>query len=128
MKHYDPEIAPDPEAWLELDELERIQLVERHHRAARIKLPNANVHAVFHAMVENQIAEGLGAVVAAMARLMGEGLSRHDALHAIGSVSATQLYEAMKTQHQAHGGTAKARYEAALERLTARQWLRQDTN
>ena len=72
---------PDPSAWLVLDEQERIQLAEAHHRAAHIKLPNVKAHACFHPIVENQIAEGLESVVRAMARLMNEGLSRHEALH-----------------------------------------------
>jgi hypothetical protein len=119
---YDPEVAPDPTEWLALDGEERIQLAEVHHRASRIKLPNAKVHAVFHAIVENQIAEGLEPVVRAMARLQHEGLSRHDALHAIGSVSAEHLFEAMKSKSQDAASTAQARYNAAVERLTAKSW------
>ena len=122
MTRYDPEIAPDPSEWLALDEQERIQLAEVHHRFARIKLPNAKVHAVFHAIVENQVAEGLEPVVRAMARLQREGLSRHDALHAIGSVSAEHVFEAMKLKDQDAASTAQARYNAAVERLTARSW------
>ena len=79
MTRYDPGVAPDPAEWLALDEQERIELAEAHHRAARIELPNAKVHAVFHTIVENQIAGGLESVVRAMARLQHEGLSRHDA-------------------------------------------------
>lgn len=122
MTRYDPDFAPDPTSWLALDEQERIERVETHHRAARIKLPNAKVHAVFHAIVENQIAEGLESVVRAMARLQHEGLSRHDALHAIASVSAGQIFEAMKSKHQDAADTAQARYDAAVERLTAKSW------
>ncbi len=122
MTHYDPEVAPDPIEWLALEELERIHLAEVHHRTARIKLPNAKVHAVFHAIVENQIAEGLEPVVRAMARLQSEGLSRHDALHAIGSVSAEHFFEAMKSKSQDDATTTQARYNAAVERLTAKSW------
>jgi hypothetical protein len=122
VRHYDPEVPPDPSAWLALDEQERIQLAEAHHRAAHIKLPNVKAHACFHAIVENQIAEGLDSVVRAMARLMNEGLSRHDALHAIGSVIADQLYEAMHTEDKDFANTAQARYDAAVERLTAKEW------
>jgi hypothetical protein len=122
VTHYDPDIAPDPADWLALDEDERIQLAEAHHRAARIKLPNAKVHAVFHTIVENQIAEGLKPIVRAMARLQGEGLSRHDALHAIGSVSAGQFFEAMKSKAPDDASVTQARYNAAVERLTAKSW------
>lgn len=89
VKHYDPDIAPNPIEWLALDEQERIQLVEGHHRAARVKLPNIKAHACFHAIVENHIADGLEPVARAMARLTNEGLTRHDALHAIASVVAS---------------------------------------
>lgn len=66
---YDPARQPDPAQWLALDQQERIQLAEAHHIAAKIALPDARLHACFHAIVENQIAEGLDSVVRAMARL-----------------------------------------------------------
>jgi post-segregation antitoxin (ccd killing protein) len=59
-----------------------------------------------------------------MARLTVEGLSRHDALHAIGSVVAQHLYEAMHAKDEDTSATAQARYNAAVERLTAKEWLR----
>ncbi|NDZ13530.1 hypothetical protein C7T35_11440 [Variovorax sp. WS11] len=118
MKVYDPELAPDPREWLELDEDERIALAETHHRAARIRLPNARVHACFHAIVENQIAEGCLYVVRAMVRLQSEGLSRHDALHAIGNVLAELLHKAATTETE----FSSTRYEAAVGRMTAKAW------
>lgn len=120
--HYDPEVLPVAAEWVELDEKERILLIEAHHRAARIKLPNAKMHAVFHAIVENQIAENLEPVVRAMARLQHEGLSRHDAVHAIGSVSAEHVFEAMKSKSPDHESTTQARFNAAVERLSANSW------
>ena len=122
MTHYDPEFAPDPIEWLALDEQERIQLAEAHHHDARIELPNAKIHAVFHAIVENQIAESLEPVVRAMARLESEGLSRHDSLHAIGSVSVEHFFQAMKSKNQDDASTTQALYNAAVERLTAKSW------
>jgi hypothetical protein len=41
MEEYNPGCAPEPESWLELDEQERIALVETYHRVARIKLPKS---------------------------------------------------------------------------------------
>ena len=58
MQRYDPLEAPDPKEWLELDEQERIVLVQDYHRRARIRLPNKKVHATLHAIVEAQIALG----------------------------------------------------------------------
>lgn len=122
MSSYDPDRAPNPEQWLALDERERIHLAEEYHRAKRIKLPNAAAHAVFHAIVENQLAENLEPVVRAMARLTAEGLSRHESIHAIASVLAEHINELFSgkadEQHSA------AVYCAAVERLTARAWLR----
>ena len=125
MTHYDPEVEPDSAKWLALDEQERLRLAESHHRAARVKLPNVKAHAAFHVIVENQIAEGLEPVVRAMARLMKQGLSRHDALHAVGSVVANYFFEAMKTEDQEFCNSVQARYNAELERLTAEDWKRE---
>jgi len=58
MKPYDPPEPPDPEQWRSIDEQMQIQLVRDYHRRARIRLPNAMVHAVVHVAVENQIALG----------------------------------------------------------------------
>ena len=71
-----------------MDEAERIRLVEHYHRTARIKLPSVKAHSTFHVIVENQLAENVEPVVRAMNRLTNEGLTRHDALHAIASVLA----------------------------------------
>lgn len=45
---------------------------------------------------------------------MSEGLSRHDAPHAIGSVLAGYLYESAKENVQVSACDAQARYDAAL--------------
>ena len=122
MDRYDPEVKPDPAEWLELDEQERIMLVEDYHRAERIELPNVKVHAVIHSVVENQIAEGISTVVLAMDRLMGDGLDRHEALHAVGSVLAEHLYEAINAGSRKTSGSVQSRYEAELRLLTAKRW------
>lgn len=124
MRHYDPEVQPEPSEWLALDEQERIRLAAAHHRAARTKLPHVEIHAHFHVVVENQLAEQLEPVVRAMARLVKEGLSRHDAVHAIGSVVADHVFEAMHAKDENFADTAQARYTAAVERLTAKGWRR----
>ena len=125
MKLYDPKVAPSAAEWLALDEGERIQLAEAHHRIARVKLPNLKAHAVFHAIVENQIAGGLEPVIRAMDRLANEGLSRHEALHAVGSVLAEHLNETMSAKSQESASTGQARYNASVERLNAKEWRRQ---
>jgi len=120
MNRYDPSQAPDPVAWLELDEQERLDRVERHHRRTRIDLPNLTLHATIHVAVENQLATHDERAVRAFARLVNEGLSRHDAVHAIGSLVAEQIYDSLKLKDSPEA--LRARYYAALERLTAARW------
>lgn len=122
MDRYDPEVAPDREGWLSVDELERILLVEAYHRDARVDLPKQSrrIHASIHVAVENQLAENDEPVVRALARLMREGLSRHDAVHAIGSVVAESIYGALNQTETKE--TLRPRYYAAIERLTAAVW------
>jgi hypothetical protein len=124
MEAYNPECMPEPASWLELDEQERIVLVETYHRVARIKLPNVTAHAALHAIVENQIALNLDPVVRAMHRLGKEGLTRHDAVHAIGSVVAEHLFDMLKTNQNDDAAALQARYDAAVERLSAASWRR----
>ncbi len=124
VQPYDPEIAPDRAAWLALDEQERLELAETYHRQTRIQLPNAKAHAIFHAIVENQIAMGLDSVVRAMARLKAGGLTRHDAIHAIGSVLAEHVHEIFTEEVGDSANVSQSRYHAAVERLSASEWLR----
>ena len=124
MEAYNPERTPEPETWLGLDEQERIVLIETYHRGARIKLPNVTAHALLHAIVENQIALNLDPVVRAMHRLGKEGLTRHDAVHAIGSVVAEHLFDSVKTNQNDDAAALQARYYAAVERLSAASWRR----
>jgi len=121
MDSYDPD-TPRPSAdWLQTDEGERIELVSSYHRHKKIDLPNAQLHAVIHVVVENQLALGEEVVSQTLARLQREGLSRHDALHAIGSVLAADLYELMQESSEATGD-ARRRYLERLQKLTAKNW------
>jgi uncharacterized protein YoaH (UPF0181 family) len=122
MSHYDPAIAPEPREWLELDEQSRIALAEDYHNSANIKLPNVNLHSAFHVIVENQLAEGLQSTVTAVARLMAEGVSRHDAIHAIGSVLAEQIHQAAKSKDPNYGDGAQAWFDAKVAQLKAEDW------
>lgn len=121
MSAYDPDASPVPTVWLQTDEGERIELVSAYHRREKITLPNAKLHAVIHVIVENQIALGETIVIDTLARLQREGLGRHDALHAIGSVLAENLYELMQEDHES-AGTPYRTYLERLQKLTARSW------
>ena len=122
MNGCDPDITPDAKEWLALDEGERLALVEGYHRDARIALPRTarRLHATIHTVVENQLALNDEPVVRALGRLMEEGLSRHDAIHAIGSLVAEHVNDLLKLKDAPE--TSRARYYAAIERLTVAEW------
>ena len=120
MDTYSPKKAPDPEVWLELDEQERIALIEDYHEAKGIDLPNITLHAAIHAIVENQLAEGIEEVVETMQRLRKDGLTRHDCLHAIGAVLTEHMHHLMSGG--ATGDDPNAAYHSALRKLTAESW------
>lgn len=124
MHRYDPLQAPDAREWSEMDEQERIRLVEQYHRRAGVRLPNATAHAVIHAVIESQIALGDELPVRrTLQRLMAEGLDRHDALHAIGSVLAGHMHDLLTRPDTVSKADPNEAYYAALERLTAEDWL-----
>ena len=124
MRRYNPLEAPDPQEWLALGEEERLELVKDYHRRARIRLPNLALHAATHAIVETQIAlADETPALRTAARLMQEGLDRHEAIHAIGMVLMVRVYEVMKMKAPT-GADPKVTYFAELERLTAEEWRR----
>jgi hypothetical protein len=106
-----------------LDEGERMILVADYHKREKVKLPNWRLHAAIHTAVENQLAEGLPVPKETLQRLMAEGLGRHDAVHAIGSVLAAHMHRAL----QPDAGTEQTndRYYLELRELTAESWREQ---
>ena len=73
-----------------------------------------------HMVVENQLPSHDDSVVRALARLIKEGLTRHDAVHATGSVVAEQIYDLLELWDTPE--VSRARYYAAIERLSAAEW------
>jgi hypothetical protein len=123
---YDPLTEPNPREWLAMDEQQRIDLVLAYHRDAGLGGPRDKAHAVFHVIVENQIADDTLPVRRTAQRLMSEGLDRHDAIHAIGSVLAGNIHDRLR---EADSGSeldedASETYFAELEALTCEAWLR----
>lgn len=120
LTRYDPDRAPDPERWRAQDEMELMELVQRHHRREGIRLIDERVHASLHVMVENQVALGPQTPVAdAVARLMGEGMSRHDAIHAIGAVLQKHAFRAKS----AGVPVSREAYYADVRAVTKEAWL-----
>lgn len=124
---YDADVGPDPEGWLSSDEDERIEAVAEYHRSLREPhpaTPSPQLHAGIHATVEYQIALGDETPVkATLERLLREGLERHDAIHAIGSVLAEHMWTLMRDEVETPVGTDPSqRYYTALERLDVEAW------
>lgn len=119
---YDADVPPQAEAWLELSEDEQIQIVERYHERLRVDLPadRRMLHAMIHATVETQLAMQLPAVVDALARLQADGMNRHEALHAVGSVLVDHMHGLMVEERAPTDPNAS--YSEALHGLTAKSW------
>ena len=121
MKRYDPNNAPDPDEWLAIDEALRIDMVSSFHRRAGVRLPSLRSHSTIHVIIENQLAAAEPVVIETLERLQRDGLDRHDAIHAIGSVLAVYIYELMKGE-MPQGLDPNSEYFKGLEKLTAAGW------
>ena len=121
---YDANDQPDTETWLDLDETERVDLVIDYHRRTRVQLDSLELHAVTHVVVENQVALGDATPVpATLDRLIAEGLDRHEAIHAIGSVLMNIVLDVVREADD--GRDINAKYGRALAALTATGWRSQ---
>lgn len=124
MDTYDPLKPPSITDWTELDESERLDLVRAYHQKQGDDLPNPDVHAVAHVIVENQAALADETPIASvMERLIQEGLDRHEAIHAIGGVLMEALHEAGQDDREAD---LTSTYYRELMQLTAKKWLSQE--
>jgi hypothetical protein len=120
LKQYDPfHNAPAPSEWLELDEGTRIDLVLAHHANVEVELPNEQLHAAMHVIVENQLALEVEPVPATIQRLVRQGLDRHEAVHAIGAVLSENIYAVLSSEE---GKLDQLRTRNRLNKLTAKRW------
>ncbi len=120
---YDPDVDPDPAHWLALEEAERLRQAKDYHRRHDPLLVEPEIHAVVHVVIENQIAMGKETPVErALERLMSEGLTRHEAVHALGSV-LTEMIIGAANDKEAECSQADA-YNDAIARITAEDWRR----
>ena len=119
---YDADEAPEPAGWLALDEWERISAVLEGHSDSddvHPSTPNPRLHAIIHTVVETQLAsDDPPSARRALARLQAAGNTRHEAVHAIGSVVSDTVIDVMQQQRPFNA----AAYEAALGRLQPGDW------
>lgn len=124
LDSYVPDAAPDAREWLALDEERRLALVLAHHAESGTPLPNARLHAAIHVVVENQLALGdPAAVQETLERLQREQLSRHDAIHAIGTAVSELLLDLSNTS-SADPKAALDRYVDKLKHLSGFEILK----
>lgn len=99
---YDPNRNPDAEAWLALSEDERLSAVLDYHQNCDDPLPESgdwSLHSHLHVIVENQLAmDDPPAVRQALERLSREGLSRHDAIHAVAALMAERIHSILNEE------------------------------
>jgi hypothetical protein len=108
MDRYDPERAPDPEAWLATSEAERMRLIMNYHVATCRSQKQLRLHAAVHHGVESWLATGFRPAQRALEALLRTGLARHDALHRI---------HAETVRLRTYPGDRQAAIGAALEQL-----------
>jgi hypothetical protein len=119
LTKYDPERAPDPVRWLAGDESHLTDIIMRYHRRTEAELPRPRLHAAMHLIVENQVAMGDELPVAAtVARLVRDGLSRHEAIHAVGWVLIEHMAQVARTDEEFD----EERYNQEVRELTEERW------
>ena len=119
---YDPEKAPSPEEWLELGEDEKVSWIVEYHEDSGQEEPEGDweLHSILHCVVENQIALGTGNVPETIKKLIRQGLCRHDAVHAVGSVVGEDIHALLDSQAMFD----PKKYRRRLDKLTAKRWLK----
>jgi hypothetical protein len=99
------------EIWDQVDELSDEELIQDG--------VDPILHVTIHQTIENQLAAKEPPVVhETLERLMRSGLSRHEAIHAIGSVLSVEIWEILKEERSFN----EERYERGLRQLDAREW------
>lgn len=99
---YDPSTAPDVETWLRYHVRERELAVRRAHEKAKGAHPKLGIkdigrHDIEHQVVESWIARDAHDAPRALERLCSAGLTRHEAIHALGDAFARVLQRDMET-------------------------------
>lgn len=118
---YNPNQAPDPDQWLALDEEDAISLIYAYHMDLDEEFPNIQMHAVIHNVVENQAAMvDETPVKKTLERLMKEGLDRHEAIHAVGSVLVEHMWNIR--QPNSDPEELNKSYFRKLNKLTVDSW------
>ena len=120
MHKYNPAKTPKAEEWLALDESTRLELINVFHKRHGEFGESLEAHAGFHAVVETQLAMNVPNARDTLGRLRKSGLSRHDAVHAIGSVVAEHMHDMSDADFDPD--EANERYYERLRNFTGEDW------
>ena len=121
IEEYNPNYRPLSEEWLATSESDWIDLIEEFHRSSGEPPPQEgwNTHALYHCLIENQIALEEEGVDETVDRLQGQGLSRHDSIHAVAAVMIEYMLPVMRDRKPFDSSS----YLKRLNKLTAKRWL-----
>ncbi len=121
MRSCNPATPPNYDAWLALDEGERIQLAKAFHESHGEFGESLNLHAGMHGIIETQLAMDAPNAREALVRLQEQGLTRHDAIHAIGSVLMEHIYD-IQTSVFSTAEEANNHYAESLKNFNVEDW------
>jgi hypothetical protein len=121
METYDPLVEPDKTEWLGLSEHDRIDLVREFHENSDEELDDEalSIHSSIHVIVENQLAMGVEQIPETISKLIRQGLDRHDAIHAIGTIISEDIFYILRGEQTEF---SPKQYRRKLEKITARRW------
>jgi hypothetical protein len=121
MKTYNPLFEPDKIEWLDTSESERIDAVKEFHENSDEEFEDEalSLHSSIHVIVENQIAMGVELVPETIAKLIRQGLDRHDAIHAIGAIISEDIFYILRGEQNEF---SPKKYRRRLEKITAKRW------
>ena len=122
MDTYNPLIEPNKDEWLESSENDRIDAVREFHESSDDEFEGdgaLTIHSTLHVIVENQLAMGVELIPETIAKLIRQGLDRHEAIHAIGAIISEDIFYIMSGEKTEH---SPKKYRRKLEKITAKRW------
>lgn len=122
MKYYNPDKPLNISEWLVLDDEQRKILVSNFHESTEEEFQDdgaLTMHCYMHVVVENQIATNVDLVSETVTKLVRQGLSRHEALHAISAIIVEDIFDMLKGTKSEF---CPKKYRRKLEKITAKRW------
>ncbi|MCU7937488.1 MAG: hypothetical protein KZQ99_21965 [Candidatus Thiodiazotropha sp. (ex Dulcina madagascariensis)] len=121
MDQYDPLTQPNTEEWLGATENERVSAVREYHEKSNEDLDEKAlaIHSAIHVIVETQLAIGVELLPETMAKLIRQGLNRHEAIHAIGAIISGDILAIIRGEKTE---SSPKQYRKKFEKITAKRW------